>query len=154
MQLAALQGEYAQLTGTLFAARHQPCLAAPAVALSLPAASNWAATNRPANRPLALAGFRKDCSDSAETMKCENVDVGIEHPAIVLQPTNEAFRRAIDPALLGRLLTANRTEDVPLLSQLLQFHSVPSPLPLAVSAVGNRSTLGWLCPCLQLASMS
>ena len=60
----------------------------------------------------------------------------------MLQPTNEAFRRAIDPALLTRLLTANRTEDVPLLSQLLQFHSVPSPLPLAVSGVKPGSRLG------------
>jgi len=60
---------------------------------------------------------------------------------VVLQPTNEAFRRAIDPALLARLLTASRTEDVPLLSQLLQFHSVPSPLPLAVRVVEACSHL-------------
>ena len=50
-----------------------------------------------------------------------------------MQPTNEAFRRTFDADLLGSLLTGNRTDDVPLLSKLLQFHSVPSPLPLAVS---------------------
>ena len=33
MQLAALQGEYAQLTGTLFAARRNPCSPAPAACL-------------------------------------------------------------------------------------------------------------------------
>ncbi len=51
---------------------------------------------------------------------------------LFLQPTNEAFLRVIDTALLQRLLSSNNSGDLALLSTFLQFHSVPSPLPLDV----------------------
>ena len=51
-----------------------------------------------------------------------------------LQPTNEAFLRDLDSALLQRLLTSNDSGNLGLLSKFLQFHSVPSPLPMTVRA--------------------
>ena len=133
MQLAGLQGEYAQLTGTLFAARLRP------PPLRTPAASLHACYV--CGRVFNLSVYLPACTPAAmpqqESRTANRPVQGLysNMTAVVPQPTNEAFRRAVDPELLARLLTANHTEDMPLLSKLLQFHSVPSPLPLAVSAM-------------------
>lgn len=57
------------------------------------------------------------------------------------QPMNEAWLEVIPPDVLARLLASTNESDLNILSLLLQYHTVPSPLLSQVCAPSVSKTL-------------